>query len=65
MVKIARSRKRKRNAGQNHPRAKLSDREVLLIRELREIEGWSYNRLALAFEQSKVSVQMICTYRRR
>ncbi|MET3122622.1 ribosome-binding protein aMBF1 (putative translation factor) [Oxalobacteraceae bacterium GrIS 2.11] len=51
--------------GQNHPKAVLSDREVELLRHLREVEGWSYNKLAKHFEILKAQVQKICTYRRR
>jgi DNA-binding CsgD family transcriptional regulator len=43
----------------------LTDREVELLRLMRERDGWSYNRLAVVFEVSKVYVQMVCTYRRR
>ena len=54
-----------RKSGQDHPTALLTNREVELMRLLREHETWSYNRLALKFEVSKVYAQMICTYRRR
>ena len=54
-----------KNRGQAHPKAKLSDREINLMRELREVDGWTYNRLAKTFGQTKASVQLICTYRRR
>lgn len=46
-------------------KALLSDREIELLRLIRERDGWSYNRLAALFEVSKVYVQMVCTYRRR
>jgi ribosome-binding protein aMBF1 (putative translation factor) len=48
-----------------HPKATLSDREVDLIRSLREVDGWSYGQLAAKFEVSKGSVVRICKYRSR
>lgn len=54
-----------RGSGQQHPKAKLSDREVELLRVLREVENWSYRKLADAFEISKESVADFCKYRRR
>jgi DNA-directed RNA polymerase specialized sigma24 family protein len=32
---------------------------------LREVEGWSYGKLATAFEVSKAAVADLCKYRRR
>ncbi len=55
----------KRNSGQLHPKARLSDREVELLRHMREVDGWSYGQLALKFEISKDSVVRICRYRCR
>lgn len=43
----------------------LSDREVELLRLMRERDHWTYDALAVVFEVSKSCVQMICTYRRR
>lgn len=54
-----------RGSGQRHPKAVLSDREVDLLRKLREVEGWSYGKLALAFEISKHYVVRLCQYRTR
>lgn len=54
-----------RGSGQRHPKAKLSDREVDLLRRLREVEGWSYGKLALSFEISKHYVVRLCQYRTR
>ena len=51
--------------GQNHPKAILSDHEVEQLRYFREVECWSYNKLALVFEISKNSVVRICKYRTR
>jgi ribosome-binding protein aMBF1 (putative translation factor) len=54
-----------RSSGQHHPKALLSDREVELLRKLREVEGWSYGKLAAAFEVSKDYVARLCRYRTR
>lgn len=51
--------------GQDNPSADLTDREVELMRSLRETEGWTYDRLAEKFECSKSLVAMICRYERR
>lgn len=51
--------------GETHPNADLSDHEVDLMRELREKDDKSYAWLAEKFEVPKVTVQMICTYKRR
>lgn len=57
--------------GQDHPRAKLTDDHVDLIRELHEESGYSYNKLAWIFSRltkskvSKLYIRDICTYRRR
>lgn len=50
--------------GQDHQRAKLTDRDVELIRELHE-GGMSYGKIAVKFEVGKSTVQDICTFRRR
>ena len=51
--------------GEGHPKAKLSDATIDLIRELHEDKGKSYGYIAMKLNISKVFVQMICTYRRR
>lgn len=53
--------------GQNHPKAILTDREVELLRHLRETDPvtWSYGKLAIKFEISKHCVVRICRYRTR
>lgn len=51
--------------GENHPRAKLSDATIDLIRELHEDKDKSYGYIAMKLNVSKSFVQMICTYRRR
>jgi len=50
--------------GEDHPRARLTDGEVELIRLLHE-EGMSYTVLAEKFEVSKWAVGRICRYERR
>ncbi len=54
-----------KRAGQGHAKAILSDHEVELMRELHEVDGWSYGRLANKFEVSKSAVASICRYRTR
>ena len=54
-----------RNAGQLHHKARLSDREVELLRHMREVDGWSYGQLSKKFEISKDCVVRICQYRTR
>lgn len=51
--------------GQDHPQADLTDREVERMRDLREREGWSIQRLADAFEVSYSLAAMICRYEKR
>lgn len=50
--------------GQYHQRAKLTDRDVELIRELRE-GGMSFRKIAVKFEVSAMIVCYICNYQRR
>lgn len=49
---------------EDHPRARLTDSEVELIRELHG-EGMSYVQLAVKFETSKSTIAMICRFERR
>jgi len=51
--------------GEDHANAKLTDREVELIRTLHEVDGMSYSLLAKKFEISKSTVADICRYQRR
>lgn len=51
--------------GETHPRARLSDHDVDLIRELHEEHGLSYSVLAEKFDSSKSAIADICRYRRR
>lgn len=48
-----------------HWRAKLTDEEVELIRELYEDGLWSYSALGVVFEVSRYTVRDIVKYRRR
>ncbi|MGV8955308.1 MAG: hypothetical protein ACOH2M_29700 [Cypionkella sp.] len=50
--------------GEDHPRAKLTDGEVELVRQLNE-GGMGYGTIALKFEVSKSAVAWICRYERR
>jgi len=53
-----------RRIGQDHPKAKLTDHDVELIRQLRD-QGFMYWQIAAKFEISKTSVAKICTFERR
>lgn len=65
MTKAPIARSLHRNVGQRHHKAILSDREVEMLRRLREDEGWSYGQLALKFEISKDYAVRLCKYRTR
>ncbi|MDR3004427.1 MAG: hypothetical protein LBV14_09350 [Acidovorax sp.] len=54
-----------RRIGEGHHNAILTDAEVELLRDLREIDGMSYSVLAEKFEISKWAVGRICRYERR
>ena len=51
--------------GESHHRAKLSDSDVNLIRDLHEEYEFGYKKLAFVFEVSRDTIRQICTYRRR
>ena len=51
--------------GEDHPRAKLTDHEVELIRQLHEEGGLSLREIAEKFEVTKGTVHDIVNYRRR
>ena len=51
--------------GEDHPAAKLTDREVDLIRELHEEHGAPYGLLMDWFPVSKSTIAMVCRYERR
>ena len=50
--------------GQKHHRAKLTDRDVELIRQLHE-EGMTYDTISRKFEVSRSLVGCICRFERR
>lgn len=54
-----------RRIGEEHPNAVLTDGEVELMRQLREVDGWTWDRLVEKFEVPKRTVRDICNYRRR
>lgn len=54
-----------RRHGERHPLAKLTDREVELIREEYEQGGIGYGRLAAKWDVHKMTVRDIVTFRRR
>ena len=54
-----------KRCGETHPRARLTDHDVDLIRELREEHKLTYEALAEKFECSKSTIRDICRYRRR
>lgn len=51
--------------GEDHQNAKLTDRDIDLIRHLHEKDGLSYGVLAEKFEVSKGTIAKICRYERR
>ena len=53
--------------GESHPRVRLTDGEVELIRVLHEdaVAPLGYRKLAEIFEVSKRTIRDICAYRRR
>lgn len=51
--------------GDGHHKAILSDREVELVRQLREKHGMDYETLAKKFEVTKRSIAAICRLERR
>lgn len=50
--------------GQLHHRAKLTDRDVELIRQLHE-EGMTYATISLKFDVSRGTVGRLCRFERR
>ena len=53
-----------KRVGESHPGAKLTDRDIDLIRQLHD-EGLGYTEIAVKFEISKGSVRDYVTCRRR
>lgn len=56
---------RGRRAGESHPRARLTDHEIELMRTMHEELGMGYRRLARIFECGRSYVQKVCRYTRR
>ena len=54
-----------RRIGQTHHRAKATDKEIDLIRELHEEHRWGYGRLSKKFNLSKRTIRDICSYKKR
>ncbi len=50
--------------GENHPKARLTDHEVELVRSLRD-QGWSYGKIALKMETPKTTIVDICLFNSR
>lgn len=59
------AREYKGRHGENHQRAKLSDRDVELIRQLHESGVMGCRKLAAKFEISKRQIQRIVKYQQR
>jgi len=62
---IVRLNDKNRRIGQGHHRARLSDADVDLMRDLHELNGKPYRELAGQFRVSFWTVRAICQYRRR
>jgi hypothetical protein len=65
MAKLVGVNERGLRVGEDHQRAKHSDREVDQMRELHEEHGACYSDLADWFECPKSTVQKYCQYLRR
>jgi len=51
--------------GEAHQKAKLSDEDVRVMREMREEKGWSYAKLAKHFDCGESTARDIIKYRTR
>lgn len=60
-----RHRSGNRSAGENRYGAKLTNHDVLLVRELRESYGIAYQEIAEKFDVSKSLIVKICRYEKR
>lgn len=54
-----------RRIGEGHPKAKLPDIVVNRIRDMHELEGMGYRKIARALNIPRSTVQKICNYTRR
>lgn len=51
--------------GEDHPRARYTDGEVEMVLNLRERDGFSYDKISKLMEMPKGTVRDFCKYRRR
>ena len=51
--------------GQRHQRARLTDSQVEVMRQLHEVKGWGHKRVAKLFNASRSHVRAILLYRVR
>ena len=51
-----------RRVGERHPKARLSDQDVEMIRVLHEEHGLGYGQLAEKFEAPRSTVRDVCKY---
>jgi len=54
-----------RRIGEGHPKAKLPDIVVNRIRDMHELEGLGYRKIARMLNIPRSTVQKICNYTRR
>lgn len=64
MTSVVRKNQRGQRIGQDHPKARYADREVELVRQLRD-GGWGYKRIARTMEMPRSTVRDICSGRCR
>lgn len=65
MTPFLRAQRRGHRRGEQHPRAKLTDHDVALIRTLHECHELGYGTLAAKFEVPKSTVRDVCKYHTR
>lgn len=51
--------------GESHHKAKLTNKEVDEVRDLHEILGWGYRKIAREYGVSKSCIAEICRYEKR
>lgn len=59
---MLKSQPKKTSRKKSYNRIPLTDREVELVRQLHEVEGWGYKRIAKKFDKPKSTIQYICRY---
>jgi hypothetical protein len=52
-------------SGEQHPAAKLTDREIEMLRRLHDLCGISYRALSIGAQAPVQTIAAICQYRRR